>query len=109
MDGAFVVFMSIGLWVAGRRISKYFLKRNPASAALSKVTGTGFAISVCIVFLLSLGMAARQLAPDTVLGDFLDSKLGLGLFVIGCVVLFSIAGIVLRKSGRAMYKRGGKP
>jgi hypothetical protein len=44
IKGAFVVFMAIGLWIAGRRISKYFLKRDPASPALSKVTGTGFAI-----------------------------------------------------------------
>jgi hypothetical protein len=105
MKGAFVVFMAIVLWIAGRRVSKHFLRRNPASPALSKVTGTGFAISICIVVVLSLGMAARQLAPDTVLGDFLESKVGLSVFVVGCIAFFAVAGILLRKSGKAMYRR----
>jgi hypothetical protein len=102
--GAFVLFL-VSLYLTGRWLSRAWARRHPESHAVAEVTPTGIALVGCLVLALTVGVAARSLAPDSGLGSFLSTFDGIRVGAIMAVGVFTIAAVVLDRLGHPTIKR----
>src|SRR5258706_10891787 len=86
--GMAVLASSVVAWI-GLRAQRQLSSTAPGNRALARLTPTGIALSACLVLVLVVGAAARQLAPESELGMFLNSNdgvsaaMGVAAFVYG--------------------------
>ena len=64
--------------LAKRQVKKW----APNSQALARMTPTGMALCACFTVAMAVGTAARKLAPDSVLGSFLNTEIGLFIAIV---------------------------
>lgn len=95
---------AIGLWV-----QSHYRKRAPDRGPLRQVSPTGLALIGCFTLALVVGMAARKLAPESVLGSFLNTERGFLLGMVGAWLAFTVAAGVLHFLGHPLYgnEKGG--
>lgn len=94
-----VLLASAAIAVVGIWAKRQLKKRAPNSQALAKMTPTGMALCACFTVALTAGAAARKLAPDSVLGAFLNTEMGLLIAIALGYMAFVAATMVLHKYG----------
>jgi hypothetical protein len=95
----FVVF-PIVLFLGLRRLARKWLRRHPRTGgAVASVTLAGYALSGFQILVLLIGIAARQLEPNSLLGQFLNRPDRLLAGFIFVLLGFTIFGTILSKLG----------
>lgn len=100
-----MVILACGAMVfLGIFISHLLKKLAPEHRALSSVSPTGIALCACFTSVMVVGVAARELAPESVLGSFLSTERGI-LTALGFAwFAFTIAATVFHRIGKPIFK-----
>lgn len=70
------------------------------------ITLTGTALWACVVGFWVICAVARELRPESVLGDFLNTTDGVASIFAGSILFAVTAGVVLERLGYPIQKRG---
>lgn len=102
-----ITLVVIGLVIYfGRKLSKAIQNRTPESDLAVNVTPTGNALAACMVGFWVVCLAARVLAPEGSLGEFLGRADGVVAVLVASIFFFAIAAAILEKLGYPIMKRG---
>ena len=106
MDWQFVVGLAvptllvIGLLIyAGVRWSRFVQKESPHSHLALRITMTGTVVAAFMVGFWVLCIAARQLAPESALGRFMQSPDGFIVVIAFSVFAVPLIAVVLKSFG----------
>ena len=70
------------------------------------ITLTGTALWACVVGFWVICAVARELRPESLLGDFLSTTDGVASMFAGSIFFAVIAGVILERLGYPIQKRG---
>ena len=101
---ALVALAGAAVTFATARASRSLAKRTPNSVLLVSITPTGIALSLCFVAVLVMGVAGRQLAPDSNLGSFLATWQGVIIGLGLAWLAFTIAATALHVLGQPIVR-----
>ncbi len=88
-----------GLFLCGRRLSHAVARRRPDSPAVVEVTPTGIALTIVMALVMTGGLAAARLAPESPLGRLLGTVEGAGIALMALVSAFAWASAALQLLG----------
>jgi len=106
-----MIFLIFGclLYIPGRLISKRKLANSESDSNLRlHISSSGYAWATLMVFTLILGSSQRYLAPQSELGKFVNTNIGLVSFWVIVAVLFIIFGYILEMIGFELFQKSSK-
>ncbi len=90
----------------GLKLNKTVEKHSGEISVPLHITMTGTTLWACVVGFWVICAIARELRPESLLGDFLNKTDGVAVVFAGSIVVAVIAGTVLEKLGYPIAKRG---
>jgi hypothetical protein len=91
--------------VAGIFAQRHVAKQAPESRALTKFTPAGVALIAFLTLALVVGAALRKLAPDSLLGKFLNTEMGLSIGVFAVWLAFVVGAMLLQRRGHPIAEK----
>ena len=102
-----VTIVVIGLVVYfGQKLNKAVIKRTAETSFPMHITFVGTALWACVVGFWVFCAVARELRPESRLGEFLNTTDGVVLALVGSILFAAIVGTILERLGYPTAKQG---
>ncbi len=89
----------LGLFLAGRWLSRALARHRPDDLAVAQVTPTGVVLAIAMAVAVTGGLATRVFAPDSALGRLLGSFEGAGIALMALIGAYAWAWAALHMLG----------
>lgn len=103
-----VILVCVLVVLGGRYVNRRLAKNSPDSAALKKLTLVGVLVQAGLVLYLLIGTAIYHVAPETVIGVFLNSWYGWPVALVVGLAVFTAVAAVLAYLGYPMVRLDSK-
>jgi ABC-type spermidine/putrescine transport system permease subunit I len=105
-----VTIIVIGLVIyVGQKLNNAVNKHSARINFPMHITLAGTALWACVVGFWVICAVARELKPDSLFGNFLNSTDGAVLTFAGSILFAAIAAVILEKLGYPIAIKGSKP
>lgn len=102
-----ITLLVVGLFVYfGQKVSRSVAKHAPDSELAVEITPTGTVLTALMVGCWVLCLAARALAPQSVLGAYVSNPDGMAAVFAASLIFFPLIAVILQKLGYPIAKSG---